>query len=80
MEFFSIYNSIKNFINLQLNTKNPDNYIHCIWYCYTGARLEQSEINTLKKLSEEYTLKTLPVIIVYTKAIVQMKTKKLKNI
>ena len=33
-----------------------------------SARLEETEIDNLKKLSEEYYLKTLPVIIGYTKA------------
>ena len=32
-----------------------------------SARLEETEIDNLKKLSEEYYLKTLPVIIGYTK-------------
>lgn len=63
------YNSIKDFIKKQIETRDPDKYIHCIWYCWTGARLEESEIEILKKLSKQYTLKTLPVIIVYTNAI-----------
>ena len=48
---------------------DPDSYIHCIWYCWTGTRLEDIEIKLLKKLAKEYTLKDLPVIIVYTNAI-----------
>ena len=50
---------------------DPDSYIHCIWYCWTGTRLEDIEIKLLKKLAKEYTLKDLPVIIVYTNAIKQ---------
>ena len=65
----AICNNIKNFITTQLENKDSDKYIHCIWYCWTGVRLEESEINVLKTLSEQYTLENLPVIIVYTKAI-----------
>ena len=63
------YKSIKEFINKQIETGDPDNYIHCIWYCWTGSRLEKSEQEILLKLSEQYTLDTLPVISVYTNAI-----------
>ena len=65
----AICKEIENFIKKQLDTKDPDKYIHCIWYCWTGARLELSEIDILNKLSKQYSLKTLPVIIVYTNAI-----------
>ena len=64
-----VLETIKNFIKSQLDTKEPDNFIHCIWYCWTGARLENSEIDLLNKLTQTYTSETLPVIIVYTNAI-----------
>lgn len=63
------FESIKNFINSQLETNDPDKFIHCIWYCWTMTRFEEVEINLLKKLSQQYTLDKLPVIIVYTNAI-----------
>ena len=61
--------NIKNFIKSKIKEKDCDKYIHCIWYCWTGARLEECEIDVLKQLSEQYTLDSLPIIIVYTKAI-----------
>ena len=64
-----IYNSLKTFILNQLETKNPNNYIHCIWYCWQGTRLEQSEVEIIKKLSNQYKYEDLPAIIVYTNAI-----------
>lgn len=73
------YNSIKNCIKERLETNNPDKFIHCIWYCWTGTRLESSEIALLKKLSQEYTLSTLPVIIVYTNAIDPTQTEAAKD-
>ena len=63
------FESIKNFIDSQLENNDPDKFIHCIWYCWTMTRLETVEINLLRKLSQQYTLDKLPVIIVYTNAI-----------
>ena len=59
--------------------KDPNNYIHCILYCWTGTRLENVEIQLLKKLSEQYTLDKLPIIIVYTNAIKPDKNKEARE-
>ena len=65
----AVYESIKQFIIQKLETKDPDQFIHCIWYCWTGSRLEPSEIEILQKLSKQYKSEVLPVIIVYTNAV-----------
>jgi len=74
-----VLDTIKSFIKDQLETKEPDNFIHCIWYCWTGARLEKSEIDLLNKLTKVYTSETLPVIIVYTNAIDPTQIEEAKN-
>ena len=74
-----VYKTIQNFIQFQIDTKEEDNYIHAIWYCWTGTRLEESEVKILKLLSEEYKLETLPVIIVYTNAVFDEEIEKAKN-
>ena len=66
---FAICKSISDFISKQLKNKDSDKYIHCIWYCWTGTRLEDTEVKVLNNLSKQYQLETLPVIIVYTNAI-----------
>ena len=71
--------SIKNFIKEQLATKDPDKYIHCIWYCWTGSRLENCEVEVLKELTNQYSLEILPIIIVYTKAIDREEIEKAKD-
>ena len=73
------YKAIKDFINKQIETRDPDKYIHCIWYCWTGSRLEKSEQDILLKLSKQYALDTLPVISVYTNAINKTHTIKAKE-
>ena len=60
------FDSIKNFIQKQIENKDSDKYIHAIWYCWAGTRLEESEFDLLKQLSQQYKVDTLPIIIVYT--------------
>ena len=58
------------FIEQQELNGNPDEFIHCIWYCVTGTRFEDIEEEILFKLNELYDDNTLPIIVVYTQAIV----------
>ena len=62
----TITDSISRFINKQLESQNSDLFVHCIWYCCTGTRLENIEIDNFKKLKDIYESKSIPVIIVYT--------------
>ena len=59
---------VEKFIINQLNENNPNNFVHCIWYCITGNRFEQAEIDLLNKLKETYEENKIPIIIVYTQA------------
>ena len=63
------FENIKKFIRSQIETKKYDNFIHIIWYCWTGDRLEKDEVDFLTNLSKQYSLEKLPVIIVYTNAV-----------
>ena len=63
----------KNFFKSQLDSENPDLFIHCIWYCITGTRLEPIERDTLKELSKIYQSNSIPIIIVYTQAVSKKK-------
>ena len=63
-------NEITKYIENQELNGNPDNFIHCIWYCITGTRFEDIEEKTLLKLSSIYDEFKLPIIVVYTQAIV----------
>ena len=63
-----VVNSATKFINYYLNKKNPDEFVHLIWYCITGTRFEKIEKESLIKLSELYTDNNLPIIVVYTMA------------
>lgn len=65
-----VVKDIKDFVEGQLLTKDPDKYVHCFWYCITGARLEIIERESIQKIASIYENNKLPIIIVYTKAIV----------
>ena len=72
----AVFREISQYIK---NQKDPDKLVHCIWYCWTGTRLEGVELELLKKLSQQYSLKKLPVIIVYTQALEPDKIEKEKE-
>ena len=65
--------SMEKFIKNQLDSENPDLFIHCIWYCITGTRLEPIERDTLRELSLIYQSNSIPIIIVYTQALSKQK-------
>ena len=71
--------SIEKFIKGQLDSENPDLFIHCIWYCITGTRLEPIERDTLGELSKIYQSNSIPIIIVYTQALSKQKIEAMKN-
>ena len=71
--------SMEKFIKSQLDSENPDLFIHCIWYCITGTRLEPIERDTLKELSKIYQSNSIPIIIVYTQAVSKKKIEAMKN-
>lgn len=65
-----VIKEITNYVESRELAGNPDDYIHCIWYCITGTRFEDIEEETLSKLSAIYDNSKLPVIVVYTQAMV----------
>ena len=71
--------SIDKFIKGKLEEENPDYFVHCIWYCITGTRLEQNEINTLKELSRIYKSNSIPIIVVYTQALSKQKISEMEK-
>ena len=61
---------IKNHID-KINSNNNDSYndyIHCIWYCVTDSRFEDSEKVVLRQLKSSYQDNYLPIVLVYTQA------------
>ena len=61
---------VTDFITQQNKNGIPDKYIHIIWYCFTPllCRLEQEEVELLERLSNNYSIDALPIILVGTKS------------
>ena len=65
-----VMEEMNKYILKQLDTGNPDNYIHCIWYCFLTVDSRFTEVidECLKELENNYKLNKLPVIVVGTKS------------
>ena len=55
--------SVTTLINNNANSGNPDNVIHCIWYCLTGNKFGEIERDSLIGLMKIYHDETLPIIM-----------------
>ena len=73
-------NIAKKKIDESLKKEDPDNQIHVVWYCLTGTRLEECEIEALIELKKVYEDKNLPIIIVYTQAYLKNRVKIMKEL
>ena len=71
--------SVTNLINTNAENNNPDNFIHCIWYCVSGHRFEQIERDFLIELMKIYHDETLPIIIAYTQCKTEEDGEKMKK-
>ena len=59
-------NLIDKLIN-RIGANNYNDFIHCIWYCISGTRFEDSEVEVFKQLKNSYPGEdTMPIIFVYT--------------
>jgi adenylate kinase family enzyme len=57
-----------NEISNKLDSKDPNDHIHCILYCTTSNRFFKDELEVILKLRQKYDGKKLPIVIVYTRA------------
>ena len=78
-EIDELSKAINEFINKKLESGDPDQFVHCIWYCITGTRLEEIEMKTLKELSNIYKSSSIPIILVFTQAAIKSHYEKMEN-
>lgn len=77
-----VLNFIKNGLENKENQdiKKSNNFIHCIWYCINGTRIEKPELEYIKKLKTIYSSdKKLPIIFVYNRSINKKESEAIKN-
>ena len=70
-----IKNKTDEFIKRRLETKDPNKFIHCIWYCIKEERIQLIEIEYLKKLKKVYGSDCMPIIMVYLQGQIPDETK-----
>ena len=61
----TISSKAEDFIKKRNKSQNYNDFIHCIWYCITGNRLEPLECNVLNELKKVYKDSEMPIILVY---------------
>ena len=67
----SIENKKKNTlkeIKERIKKHNPNELIHCIWYCITGSIIQKADGSFIKDLLDIYILYKIPIIFVHTKS------------
>ena len=64
------YKDISSKIKELIKKQNPDEYIHCLWFCifFADTRIKEIIKETLKLCCNLYRIKNLPMIIIFTQA------------
>ena len=56
------------FIEARKKTNDPNKFVQCLWYCFTGNRFQEVEKNLLRSLRTTYGDCKIPIILIYTQA------------
>ena len=67
------------FIQEQNSQNDFNNFVHCIWYCITGKRFQQVEVDILNRIRNYYQGNKIPIIIVFTQSVDKPSIERLKN-
>ncbi len=68
-----------NEIKERIKRKNPNELIHCIWYCITNSNVQEADKGFIEELLNIYTIHKIPIIFVHTKSFCHSDFKKCKN-
>ena len=61
----TVTNQTINYIKRQNQKGSYNDFVHCIWYCVTGTRMEDPEDEYLIKLRNAYPNVNMPIILIY---------------
>ena len=64
--FYHLIKDINNLINNQLLKKDPDKFIHCIWYCFNHQTFNMEEYKYIKQLINNFRGEKIPICFVST--------------
>ena len=65
----TLFNNTFKEIKEKCEKNEPDDLIHCLFYCFTGSRFEKNEAEILIKLRKTYEGNKLPIILVLTQSL-----------
>ena len=71
-------NKIKNTlseIEKRIQSNDPNQLIHCIWYCFQGTNIQPSDKLFIEKLLKIYTNYSIPIIYVHTQTFSKSQSK-----
>ena len=74
-----VINNVKSIINNCKNKNNSDCFIHCLWYCISGDRFEDSETRAITELISSYEDDSMPIIFLYLQALNKKSAKLMKE-
>jgi len=66
-------------IKERINKQNPNELIHCIWYCLTGSIVQKADGTFINDLLQVYMTYKIPIIFVHTKSFSNTDTKVCKD-
>ena len=78
----SVDNKIKNTlseIEKRIQSNDPNQLIHCIWYCFQGTNIQPSDKLFIEKLLKIYTNYSIPIIYVHTQTFSKSQSKTCKK-
>ncbi len=65
-KFEYLIKDINSLIINQLSKKDPDKYIHCIWYCFNHIKFEEEEFKYINELKENFKKENIPICFIST--------------
>ena len=73
----NVLSNVKSLIS-ESEKMGPDWFIHCIWYCVNGSRVEKPEKDAINDLMNTYSDQAMPIIILHLKAVDKDESEKMK--
>ena len=64
--FENCFNDLNKLVDSKLETKDPDNFIHIIWYCLNEDRFTNQEQKYFNQLKEYYLNDKIPICVIHT--------------
>ena len=65
-KFENLIQDVNSLINNEFSKKDPDKYIHCIWYCFNHKNFNMEELKYINELKSNFKRKKIPICFVST--------------